>query len=137
MNYFDSNRTNTVILKFEAVKVINLLRILKMVKLGIKRWIAKLWLKLCLKISKRNLLVISINMIGPLHQRFSNMGDIFTVIFMTGQNNYFPMVVEILENLVHVSVLGNKDWTTSLSFFSIVIYIFRHQSQNQHHVEIL
>ena len=23
MNYFDSNRTNTVILKFEAVKVIN------------------------------------------------------------------------------------------------------------------
>ena len=25
MNYFDSNRTNTVILKFEAVKVINLL----------------------------------------------------------------------------------------------------------------
>ena len=26
MNYFDSNRTNTVISKFEAVKVINLLR---------------------------------------------------------------------------------------------------------------
>jgi hypothetical protein len=26
MNYFDSNRTNTVILKFEAVKVINLPR---------------------------------------------------------------------------------------------------------------
>jgi hypothetical protein len=24
MNYFDSNRTNTVILKFEAVKVVNL-----------------------------------------------------------------------------------------------------------------
>ena len=56
MNYFDSDRTNTVILKFEAVKVINLLRILKMVKLGIKRWIAKLWLKLSLKIPKRNLL---------------------------------------------------------------------------------
>ena len=52
MNYFDSNRTNTVILKFEAVKVINLLRILKMVKLGIKRWISKLWLKLWLKIPK-------------------------------------------------------------------------------------
>jgi hypothetical protein len=27
------------------------------------------------------------------------------------------MVVEILENLVHVSVLGNKDWTT----YSLVI----------------
>ena len=52
MNYFDSNRTNTVILKFEAVKVINLLRNLKKVKLGIKTWIAKLWLKLWLKIPK-------------------------------------------------------------------------------------
>ena len=54
MNYFDSNRTNTVILKFEAVKISY--GILKMVKLGIKRWIAKLWLKLWLKIPKRNLL---------------------------------------------------------------------------------
>ena len=68
MNYFDSNSTNTVILEFEAVKVmrcsagsgysINLLRygILKMVKLGIKRLKAKLWLKLWLKIPKRILL---------------------------------------------------------------------------------
>jgi hypothetical protein len=33
MNYFDSNRTNTVILKFEAVKVINIsYGILKMAK---------------------------------------------------------------------------------------------------------
>lgn len=27
------------------------------------------------------------------------------------------MVVEILENLVHISVLGNKEWTTSLFVF--------------------
>ena len=56
MNYFDSNRTNTVISKFEAVKVINLLRNFKNGKIGIKRWIAKLWLKLSLKIPKRNFL---------------------------------------------------------------------------------
>ena len=62
---FDSNRTNTVILKFEAIKVMRWLvvaipsisyGILKMVKLGIKRWKAKLWLKLWLKIPKRILL---------------------------------------------------------------------------------
>jgi hypothetical protein len=34
MNYFDSNRTNMVILKFEAVKVINLLRNFKNGKIG-------------------------------------------------------------------------------------------------------
>ena len=34
MNYFDSNRTNTVILKFEAVEVINLLRNFKNGKIG-------------------------------------------------------------------------------------------------------
>jgi hypothetical protein len=35
MNYFDSNRTKyTVILKFEAVKVINLLRNFKNGKIG-------------------------------------------------------------------------------------------------------
>ena len=59
MNYFDSNRTNTVILKFEAVKVAIpsiSYRILKMVKLEIKRLKAKLWLKLWLKIPKRILL---------------------------------------------------------------------------------
>ena len=56
MNYFDSNRTNTVILKFEAVKVMRCYGILKMVKLGIKRLKAKLWLKLLLKIPKRILL---------------------------------------------------------------------------------
>jgi hypothetical protein len=49
MNYFEYNRTNTVFLKFEAVKV---MRILKMEKLGIKRWKAKLMLKLWLKIPK-------------------------------------------------------------------------------------
>jgi hypothetical protein len=53
MNYFDSNRTNMVILKFEAVKVINILRNFKNGKIGNKRWIAKLWLKLWLKIPKR------------------------------------------------------------------------------------
>ena len=36
MNYFDSNRTNMVILKFEAVKVINLLRNFKNGKIGNK-----------------------------------------------------------------------------------------------------
>ena len=34
MNYFDSNRTNTVILKFEAVKVINLLQNFKNGRIG-------------------------------------------------------------------------------------------------------
>ena len=34
MNYFDSNRTNTVILKSEAVKVINLVRNFKNDKIG-------------------------------------------------------------------------------------------------------
>ena len=56
MNYFDSNRTNMVILKFEAVKVMRCYGILKMIKLGIKRLKAKLWLKLLLKIPKRILL---------------------------------------------------------------------------------
>ena len=73
MNYFDSNRTNTVMLKFEAVKVMRLVvaipsisyGILKMVKLGIKRWKAKLWLKLWLKIPKRILLTrFNINFIA-------------------------------------------------------------------------
>ena len=68
MNYFDSNRTNTVILKFEAVKVINLLRNLKNGKLGIKRWIAKLWLKLWLKIPKGIVLArFNINCITNKH----------------------------------------------------------------------
>ena len=57
MNYFDSNRTNTVILKFEAVKVMRWLRNFKMVKLRIKRLKAKLLLKLWLKIPKRILLI--------------------------------------------------------------------------------
>ena len=50
MNYFDSNRTNTVILEFEVVKVMRCLRNFKIVKMGIKRLKAKLWLKLLLKI---------------------------------------------------------------------------------------
>ena len=52
MNYFDSNRTNTVISKFEAFKVMRNLRNFKMVKLGIKILKAKLWLKLWIKIPK-------------------------------------------------------------------------------------
>ena len=55
INYFDSNRTivtNTAILKFEAVKVMRCYGIFKMVKLGIKKLKAKLWLKLWLKIPK-------------------------------------------------------------------------------------
>ena len=59
INYFDSNRTivtNTAILKFEAVKVMRCYGIFKMVKLGIKKLKAKLWLKLWLKIPKRILL---------------------------------------------------------------------------------
>ena len=57
MNYFDSNGTNTVILKFEAVKVINLLRNFKNGKIWeLKRWKAKLWLKLWFEIPKRILL---------------------------------------------------------------------------------
>ena len=61
MNYFDSNRTNTVIFKIRGGQGATLVvtipsisyGILKMVKLGIKRWKAKLWLKLWLKIPKR------------------------------------------------------------------------------------
>jgi hypothetical protein len=62
-NYFDSNRTNLKYGNFkirgsqgdELVVAIPPISygILKMVKLGIKRWKAKLWLKLWLKIPKR------------------------------------------------------------------------------------
>ena len=71
MNYFDYNRTNTVISKFEATSDALVVAIpsisygfLKMVKLGIKRLKAKLWLKLWLRIPKRILLTrFNINVI--------------------------------------------------------------------------
>ena len=52
MNYFDSNRTNTVKVAIPSISY----GILNMVKLGIKRLKAKLWLKLWLKIPKRIIL---------------------------------------------------------------------------------
>ena len=83
MNYFDSNRTNTVILKFETSRwcagsgySINLLRygILQLVKLGIKRLKAKLWLKLWLKIPKRILLTrFNMNFIIGLNAFFRSL----------------------------------------------------------------
>jgi hypothetical protein len=63
MNYFDSNRTNTVILKFEAVKVINLLRNFKNGKIGNYEMdhSQKLWVILLMNIHKPNRVIYDVS----------------------------------------------------------------------------
>ena len=63
MNYFDSNRTNTVISKFEAVKVINLLRNFKNGKIGNYEMdhSQKLWVILLMNIHKPNRVIYDVS----------------------------------------------------------------------------